>query len=87
MAIYGYARGALLADQVQQLKESGCSVVHFDVSTWRADGAGWVDLVDAVQRGDTVRFVSPDRLSRSVEVHQFISEALASLGVRIEYLS
>ncbi|KAF0835671.1 recombinase family protein [Nocardia caishijiensis] len=87
MVIYGYARGALLADQVEQLKAAGCSVVYFDTSTWRADGAGWVELVDVVQRGDTVRFVSPDRLSRSVEAHQFITETLAALGVNIEYLS
>ncbi|AJC54232.1 hypothetical protein GZL_01636 [Streptomyces sp. 769] len=90
MTVYGYAMAASVEsdDQAAELIASGCTHVFSDahVST-EPPGSGWLELVDRVQRNDTVRIVNWGRLTRSTETARFIRTSLANLGVHVETLN
>lgn len=88
MTIYGYARAARVLpwDQVKDLESSGCARVFVDTSSGTKAGPGWANLIETVERGDTVRVVAWDRLTRHADFARFVADGLERLGVGLEVL-
>ncbi|MGI8307179.1 recombinase family protein [Saccharopolyspora hattusasensis] len=88
MTVYGYARTSSILpwDQVKDLESSGCARVFADTAGGTETGPGWAALIETVERGDTVRVVAWDRLTRRADFARFVAENLEKLGVGLEAL-
>ena len=95
--IYGYARvsskgqakdGNSLEDQEKKLRERGCEVIYTEAFTgMTTNRPKFTELIDRLQRGDTLVVTKLDRFSRTAAEGAALVEQLHKRGVIIDIIN
>lgn len=95
--IIGYARvstkgqarhGNSLEEQIQALKNAGCTIIYKDVFTGkRDDRPEFKKLIEELQPGDTLVVTKLDRFARSLNHGNNIINKLIEKGVKVNILN